>query len=110
MKGILLRTNGSVEVIEYEDTLEQLQKIVGGYIEYVNAYEHIKIIVNEEGWLLGLDENRNASILYLDRMKRRKYLPTIVGDALVVSTIEGENVSLNDEQISFVMKRLKKLK
>ena len=50
------------EVIEIENTLEALQKAVGGYIETVRLrVDNAVMIVNEEGLLLGLPYNTIAS-------------------------------------------------
>lgn len=50
------------EVIEIENTLEALQKAVGGYIETVRLrVDNAVMIVNEEGLLLGLPYNVTAS-------------------------------------------------
>lgn len=56
-------------------SLEELQKIVGGYIEIVNLNEEYIMVVNEEGKLLGLPINSGATI-----MAQRGL---IVGDVLV---------------------------
>lgn len=47
------------------DSLENLQKIVGGYIECVYLSEDLVIICNEEGKLLGLEPNMRCGIDYL---------------------------------------------
>ena len=47
------------------DTLENLQRIVGGYIECVHVTEDLVIICNEEGKLLGLEPNMRFGIDYL---------------------------------------------
>lgn len=47
------------------DSLENLQKIVGGYIECVYLREDLVIICNEEGKLLGLEPNMRFGIDYL---------------------------------------------
>jgi hypothetical protein len=59
-------------------TLEQAQKIVGGYVEMVTPINKtpIQILCNEDGWLLQLPLNMKASAL-CGRM--------IVGDAIVLS-------------------------
>lgn len=50
------------ETIEIENTLEALQKVVGGYIETVRLrVGNAVMIVNEEGLLLGLPYNTVAS-------------------------------------------------
>lgn len=56
-------------------SLEELQKIVGGYIEIVNVNEEYIMVVNEEGKLLGLPINPSATIIARQG--------PIVGDVLV---------------------------
>ena len=56
-------------------SLEELQKIVGGYIEIVNLNEEYIMVVNEEGKLLGLPANPSATIIARQGL--------IVGDVLV---------------------------
>lgn len=69
------------ETIDIENTLEALQKAVGGYIETVRLrVDNAVMIVNEEGLLLGLPFNAAASALAGQ---------TIVGAALVVG-VDGE--------------------
>lgn len=62
-------------------TLSELQAIVGGFIEIVPLDEEHIMVVNEEGLLKGLDENKVATSLY----HRKNKLTTnyIVGDVLV---------------------------
>lgn len=75
MKALLINDR-SVEEIEIENTLEALQKEVGGYIETVTLVRgYAVMIVNEEGLLLGMPSNLAASAV-----AGRK----IVGPALVV--------------------------
>lgn len=98
LKGILIKATGEIEQIEYEDTLEKLHEIVGGYIEYVMIGDGIDMIVNEEGKIIGLEYNEKATNLF--------DYDIIVGDALVVGTKDGENISLTDDQIKKVMDRI----
>jgi hypothetical protein len=80
MKALLIN-NYDLEEIEVENTLEALQKQVGGYIETVTLIqEKAVMIVNEEGWLLGYSLNPVASMI-----TRHK----IVGPALIVG-VNGE--------------------
>ena len=51
---VLILSNGELQEKEIENTLEELQKIVGGYIEFpflsrVFNENKINIIINEEG-------------------------------------------------------------
>ena len=99
MRGIIVKTDNTYEVIEYENTLDALQEIVEGYIEYVTIDRGLAMIVNEEGLLRGMDYNKLASRFYAG--------PCIVGNALIVGTKFGENISLTDEQIELIINRLK---
>ena len=99
LKGILVKSNGDYQVIDYEDSLDTLQRIVDGYIEYVNIDDGICMIVNEEGLLRGLDYNEIGSMFYRG--------PLIVGDILIVGTKNGENISLSDNQIEMLLNKIK---
>ena len=56
---VLVEPNKYPEVVEIEDTLEAMQKIVGGYIEqYMPFDDEVAIICNDEGKLNGLPLNR----------------------------------------------------
>ena len=87
MKDIIYKTNG--EVIETSPkngtnyTLEELKEIVGGYIEIIHLTENKIMVINDEGKLINLPHNENATILFslcLDT------IDFIVGDALVCHT------------------------
>jgi hypothetical protein len=81
MKALLIN-NYDLEEIEVENTLEALQKQVGGYIETVTLIPGKAVmIVNEEGLLLGLTINPAASALAGVK---------IVGPALIVG-VGGED-------------------
>lgn len=56
---LLVKSKKKPEVMEIEDTLESLQKMVGGYIEVVYPFDDpVGLIVNEEGKILKLPPNR----------------------------------------------------
>lgn len=63
---LILHASGSIEMLNIDNTLSALQKIVGGHIEAVydphclNGHAY----VNDEGLLIGLPYNKNAE-LYL---------------------------------------------
>ena len=100
LKGILLKTNNEYEIIEYTDDLHTLQDIVDGYIEYAPIKDNICMIINEEGKLRNMEYNELATRLF-------PFNDFIVGNALVVDTKDGENVSLNDSQIKIILNKLK---
>ena len=56
MRVIYKKPGKAPEAIHIENTLEALQGAVGGYIEVVDL-DGAALIVNEEGRLLGLDDN-----------------------------------------------------
>ena len=59
IRVILCRPNEMAEVIEMEDSLESMQKMVGGLIEeYMPWEDEVAIICNEEGKMMGLPLNR----------------------------------------------------
>lgn len=61
----VIRTNGVVQEIGREPTLEKLQEVVDGYIESVPipGSDTGVLIVNEEGLLRGLGVNEMASLI-----------------------------------------------
>lgn len=89
MKGLVLRTNGEIEVKELTKPLyKSLRAEIGGYIEIVRPAtirlpDHFVMVVDEEGLLKGLPSNVIASIIYGG---------PIVGDVVFIRegmTIEG---------------------
>lgn len=68
-KAILFKPDGSAEFILWHKhpALEDLQELVGGYIEVVRCTVSrigFTLLVNEEGRLNALDENFTASELF----------------------------------------------
>lgn len=74
----LYKSNGEIIPIKRKHpfTLAELQEYVGGYIELIPIGENY-LVVNEEGRLLDLPVNENATRI----VAQLGYLP-IVGDAL----------------------------
>lgn len=86
LKALLIKSNGQSEEVTIDNTLESLQKAVGGYIETCRICTDAVAIVNEEGRLLGLPVNRA--------------LPFFVGDVLIVGDDgSDEFASLSADQI-----------
>lgn len=73
--------------IKVEHTLENLQRLVGGLIEYVELDCNTDLICNEEGKLLGLELNRKLGN------------DIIAGTFLIVGQHNGETISLSRKQI-----------
>lgn len=108
MKAIVL-SNGELEVKEIENSLEKLQKIVGGYIEmpYISKVfiqNGIDMVINEEGKYM---DDLKPQIAILGKVNNQ-ILDLIYGNCIFVSHDDnGETIGLNDKQIKVVMEELK---
>lgn len=105
---VLVLSNGELQKREIENTLEELQKIVGGNIEFpflgkVFAENEIDIIINEDG-------------KYIDGLKPEIAVMTesgniydiIYGNCIFASHDNvGNTVELTDKQIEVVTEKLK---
>lgn len=67
--------------------LEELQSIVGGYIEIVWLPNGKIMVINEEGKLMNLPENVNATKIYHSTFG---YNDLIVGDVLLCDSNQVE--------------------
>lgn len=94
MKIIGKRPRCKATVIEIENTLEALQKEVGGQIETVTVAEDCCIICNENGRLMGLPYNLTFCGV------------SFVGTIIFVGVAGDEFTDLRDEQIEFIMRNL----
>lgn len=56
---VIMDNHDPGEIREIDNTLEELQGIVGGYIETFTFSSDATLIINEEGLLLGLPVNRD---------------------------------------------------
>ena len=105
---VLVLSNGELQEREIENTLEELQRIVGGNIEFpflgkVFAENEIDIIINEDG-------------KYIDGLKPEIAVMTesgniydvIYGNCIFASHDNiGNTVGLTDKQLEVVTKKLK---
>ena len=56
---LLVRPMEKPQVVQIEDSLESMQKVVGGLIEeYMPFVDEVALVCNEEGKMLGLPLNR----------------------------------------------------
>lgn len=107
MKVIVL-SNGQLEEKEINNTLEELQKIVGGYIEFPflgNRFKDnvVDTIINEEGKFI---EGLRPEIALIDS-NTKKILDIVYGNCIFAShDNEGNTIGLNDKQIKVVMQEL----
>lgn len=105
---VLVLSDGKLEIKEIENTLEELQKIVGGYIEIpflskVFVDNIIDVIINEEGkYIDGLKPE-----IAIVNSKTKQVLDVVYGNCIFAShDIEGNTTALNDEQIEIVEEEL----
>ena len=94
-KGVIMRNNTLVmeqdgSVINYyfskkEDkpSLEKLQKMVGGYIQVVDAYNGDQIVMDEEGKMKGKSINYEATKHWIG--ENANAYDYVVGDAVILS-------------------------
>ena len=101
---VLVLSNGKLKTKEIENTLEELQKIVGGYIEIpflskVFVDNIIDIVINEEGkYIDGLKPE-----IAIVNDKTKQILDVIYGNCIFAShDIEGNTTALSDKQIEVV--------
>ena len=106
---VLVLSNGVLEEKEINNSLEDLQKIVGGYIEipFLSKvfYENvIDMIINEEGKFI---EGLKPEIAIVGK-ETNALFDIVYGNCIFASHDEsGETIGLNDEQINIIKEELK---
>ena len=105
---VLVLTNGNFEEKEITNELQDLQKIVGGYIEVPFLSETltkhgVDVIINEEG---KFKEGLRPEITIVDH-RTNQVLDFVMGNCIFAShDEEGETVELTKEQHDIVMREL----
>lgn len=106
---VLVLSNNNFEVKEIENTLESLQKIVGGYIEIpflsrVFTDNGIDVIINEEGKFI---EDCKPEIAIVDG-ETKQVLDVVHGNCIFAShNEEGDTIGLTEKQLAIVLQELK---
>lgn len=106
---VLVLSNGVLKEKEIGNGLEDLQAIVGGYIEvpYISKTLNdngIDVIINEEGKFI---EGLKPEIIIVDK-KTQQILDVVMGNCIFAShDAEGETISLSEKQINIVKDVLK---
>jgi hypothetical protein len=105
---VLVLTNGKFETKEITNELEELQKIVGGWIEIpylsdVLNNNGIDVIINEEGKFI---DGLRPEIAVVDK-ETNQILDIVMGNCIFAShDDEGETIELNEKQYKVVMEEL----
>lgn len=106
--NVLVLSNGELKARNIREGLEELQKIVGGYIEIpflghkLNSND-IDVIINEEGKLIGGMKPEIAVV----SEERGNILDIVYGNCIFAShDEEGNTVGLTEEQMQIVMEEL----
>lgn len=105
---VLVLKNGKLQEKEIKNSLEELQGIVGGYIEFPflgNKFRDntIDVIINEEGKFI---EGLKPEIAIVDK-ETKSILDIVYGNCIFAShDEEGNTIGLNDEQIKIIMEEL----
>lgn len=105
---VLVLKNGKLQEKEIKNSLEELQSIVGGYIEFPflgNKFRDntIDVIINEEGKFI---EGLKPEIAMVDG-ETKSILDIVYGNCIFAShDEEGNTIGLNDKQIRIVMEEL----
>ena len=106
---VLVLSNNKLEVREIENTLEELQAIVGGHIEIpflsrVFNDNGIDVIINEEGKFI---DDCKPEVAIVDGETKR-VLDVVMGNCIFAShNEEGDTTGLTEEQMKVVMQELK---
>ena len=102
MKILLIRPMEVPKEMEIEDSLEEMQRLVGGYIQEIMPFEDdVALVCNDEGKFMGLPLNRAI------RDERGNLADIIAGDFFLCrAPVESENFeSLSEEQVKKCEKR-----
>lgn len=92
---LVVEPNKEPYQIKIEHTLENLQNIVGGLIEFVQLEHNVDLICNEEGKIYNLAMNR---VIQND---------IICGTFFIAGQHKGETISLSRKQIKKYKKRFR---
>lgn len=91
MKVVIKKVGEQAQVTEIENTLDALQKFVGGHIEVVSVGGEVIMICNEEGKLNGLEYNFKLGNDF------------IVGNVLFVQAKGEDFADLSDSNVESIM-------
>jgi hypothetical protein len=92
---LVIRANGQIAVKPYNDGIEEIQQIVGGYVEVVGLDNNTSLWVNEEGKCIGLHPNLFATRLW-EKFHGRTDI--VVGDVAILGGTDEDGNSMGCPQ------------
>lgn len=92
---LVVEPNKEPYQIKIEHTLENLQSVVGGLIEFVELEHNVDLICNEEGKMYNLELNRAIEN------------DIIAGTFFIAGQHQGKTISLSRKQIKKYKKRFR---
>lgn len=90
-------------IVEWDNDIEQVQALVGGYVERVRLTTDAALLVNEDGKMTGLPVNRRATLLLREMGRRTDF---IVGDCVLVGDTGEDFVSAPEALVATLMAAL----
>ena len=84
---LVIKTNEEPHQLKIPHTLEDMQNVVGGLVEYVELEHNVDLICNDEGKLLNLELNRLVGN------------DIIAGTFFIAGQHNGDTISLSKKQI-----------
>ena len=84
---LVIKTNEEPHQLKIPHTLEDMQNVVGGLVEYVELEHNVDLICNDEGKLLNLELNRLVGN------------DIIAGTFFIAGQHNGNTISLSRKQI-----------
>jgi len=111
-KALAITTLGEATIIDInDDSLEKLQKAVGGYVQAVDLCEGVTMWCNEEGKMMSLPHNPFGQAFWETAFPVSEFGRTdyIVGDIVLTGGAddEGDTLGLTSEEIDELLKSVK---
>ena len=99
-KIIVIVPGENPKVVENDLGLDNMQKLVGGYIECVQLTPNLDLWFNEEGLILDLPSNVMVPVW---RWNDAAHMTPIVGTCFITKQKDGNASGLTDRDIELVM-------
>ena len=111
--GVVIKADGTLERLDLsvsEQELKSLQNAVGGYVQVIELEEDFTMWVNEEGKLLGLEENKIATVIWEVRFGLDTDI--ICGDVVFTGGMDedGETLTISEANIQRLAELVEGLK